>query len=101
MKRLAIGVILGFTLGAAAVALAASSRFAYLNKGDSAIANGGETVCKATPHAGSRLGFVCQVGGDYRARYGVIINEKEAAITQFSSFNRYRVVVHRKQSPLP
>lgn len=46
-------------------------------------------------------GFVCSVGGDYRARYGVIVNERYAALTQYTGFNRYRVIVRRAQTPLP
>jgi hypothetical protein len=101
MKRLAVGLVFGIAIGAAATALANTSRFAYLNRGDTAVANGGETACMATPHGGSRLGFVCKVGGDYRAKYGVIVNEREVAVTQYTGFNRYHVIVRKRQSPLP
>lgn len=101
MRRLATGLVLGIAFGAVATALAGTTRFVYLNRGDGAVANGGETACTAAPHAGSRLGFVCKVGGDYRAKYGVIVNEKEVSVTQYTGFNRYRVIVHKRQSPLP
>jgi len=84
----------------AATAGAATLRYLYLQRGDAAVASGGATVCVARPYDGSRNWFVCRVGGDYRARYGVIINEREAAITRYTGFNRYRVVVRRRQAPL-
>jgi hypothetical protein len=31
----------------------------------------------------------------------VRINEHEVAITQYEGFNRYRVIVRKRQSPLP
>ena len=100
MRRFAIGVVVGVVFGSAVSASAGTAAYRYLNRGDTAVATGGETVCRAAPRAGSRLGFVCTVGGDYRARYGVVINEREAAITQYTSFNRYRLLVRKAQSPL-
>jgi hypothetical protein len=94
------GVVLGVIVAAAGTALAHGGKVAYLNRGDSAVGIGGETQCMAAPHAGSRLGFVCRVGGDYRARYGVLINEREAAITEYTGFNRYRVLVRKVQQPI-
>jgi hypothetical protein len=52
------------------------------------------------PHSGSRNGFICQVGGDYRAKYGTIINEREVAITQYTGFSNYRVIYRKQQSPV-
>ena len=71
----------------------------YLKRGDNAITFGAETICTDMPHGGNGDGFICKVGGDYRARYGVIINSGEAAITQYSNFERYRVVFRRRQCP--
>jgi hypothetical protein len=88
-------------IGAAGTALARGHNVVYLKRGDSAATFGGETACTAMPHGGSRLGFVCRLGGDYRAAYGVIINEREAAITQYTGFSRYRVLVRKVQHPIP
>jgi hypothetical protein len=101
VKKLLAGIVLGLIIGATGTALARADRFVYLNRGDVAVGTGGETACTAAPHAGSRLGFVCRVGGDYRAAYGVIINEREAAITQYMGFNRYRVLIRKVQHPIP
>jgi hypothetical protein len=101
VKKLLAGIVLGLIIGAAGTALARGDKTVYLNRGDSAATFGGETACNAAPHAGSRLGFVCRVGGDYRAAYGVIINEREAAITQYTGFTRYRVLIRRVQHPIP
>ena len=60
-----------------------------------------ETACTVKPWGGSRNGFICQVGGDYRARYGVIINERYAALTEYTGFDRYRIVLRKPQAPLP
>lgn len=87
--------------GVANAATLGPPRTVYVNRGDTVVANMGETTCTARSHAWSALGFVCQVGGDYRARYGVIVNEREVAIVQYSSPSRYKVVVERLQSPLP
>jgi hypothetical protein len=100
MKKLLIGLGIGFVIGSAATATGSATFDAYLNRGDRAITLGGETRCKVRPHRGSRDGFVCRVGGDYRAKYGVIINEREVAITQYTDFNRYSVLVRKRQSPL-
>lgn len=100
MKKLLGGIIcIGVLIGTAA-ASANTLRDVYLNRGDRAIPTGGETVCSVRPHNGSRNGFVCRVGGDYRAKYGVIINEGEVALTEYTGFDRYRVVVRKRQSPL-
>jgi hypothetical protein len=95
VKKLLAGITLGLIIGAAGTALARGDKTAYLNRGDSAVGIGGATQCRAAPHAGSRLGFVCRVGGDYRAAYGVMINEREAAITQYTGFTLYRVLIRR------
>jgi hypothetical protein len=103
VKRIVLGLIVGLAVGIASTSLASGNRFLYLNRGDAAVSNGGETTCKASPHGGSRLGFICQVGGDYRARYGVIVNEKEVDLIQFShytNFTGYKIVVHRDQNPV-
>lgn len=102
MRKFIGGIMLGMVLGVAATATASSTaRSYYLNRGDTAIDSGGEAQCTTvgTPYVNSK--FVCKVGGDYRARYGVIIGSREASLTQYTSFNRYRVIVRRKQSPLP
>jgi hypothetical protein len=101
VKKLLAGIVLGLVIGAAGTALAVGHKVAYLNRGDSAVGIGGATSCTAAPHGGSSLGFVCRVGGDYRAAYGVIINEREAAITQYTGFTRYRVLIRRVQHPIP
>jgi hypothetical protein len=95
------GLAVGLTLAAAATAFATARGDAYLKRGDTASAVGGETACTVQSHGGSRNGFVCRVGGDYRAKYGVIVNEREVAITRYVAFNRYRVTIRRAQSPLP
>jgi hypothetical protein len=100
MRRLIVGLVVGIAIGVVSTSFASSGRIFYLNRGDAAVSNGGETVCDASPHGGSRLGFICKVGGDYRARYGVIVNEKEVAITRYSGFSHYRVIVHRLQNPV-
>ena len=104
MRNLIAGLAVGVVLGAAATAIAATTgttRTAYLVRGDSAVTQGYATSCTVRLLPGRANGFVCNVGGDYRARYGVRINESEVAITQYTAFNRYRVIVRRKQSPLP
>lgn len=101
MNRLVVGIGIGLVAGSVATATAGPRADAYLNRGDAAIASGGETVCVVRTHGGSRNGFVCRVGGDYRAKYGVIVNEREVAITQYVGFSRYRVLVRKAQSPLP
>ncbi|MDQ5821953.1 MAG: hypothetical protein M3540_10980 [Actinomycetota bacterium] len=83
-----------------ATASATTLRDVFLNRGDRAFSTGGSTSCIVRPHNGSLNGFVCRVGGDYRAKYGVIINEGEVAITQYTSFDRYRVILRKRQSPL-
>lgn len=97
--RVFVGVLIGVALGAGG-AVASPLRTVYMGGGDRAVANMGETVCTVAAHAGSRPGFVCQVGGDYRARYGVIVNEREVAITRYSTSTRYRVLVARRQAPV-
>jgi hypothetical protein len=69
MKRLVAGVAIGLVAGIASTAAGGPIRDFYLNRGDEAVGNGGATGCTAAPHNGSRLGFVCKVGGDYRAAY--------------------------------
>lgn len=101
MKKLLTGVVVGLVIGTAATATATTARDAYLNRGDRAFSSGGETTCTVLPHGGSRNGFVCKVGGDYRAKYGVIVNEREVAITQYTAFSRYRVLTRKAQSPVP
>jgi hypothetical protein len=100
-RRFVLGVLVGVALGAAATATATTARTVYLNRGDIAVPTAGETLCTVRPWGGSRNGFVCQVGGDYRAKYGVIVNERYVAVTQYTTFNRYRLLVRRTQSPIP
>jgi hypothetical protein len=100
MRKVVAGIVIGLVLGTAATAIANTTRFAYLNRGDTAIATGGETACTVRPHRGSRNGFICNVGGDYRAKYGVIVNEREVSITRYTNFNRFRVIVRKRQSSL-
>jgi hypothetical protein len=100
MRKVVAGIVIGLVLGTAATAIANTTRFAYLNRGDTAISTGGETACTVRPHRGSRNGFICNVGGDYRAKYGVIVNEREVSITRYTNFNRFRVIVRKRQSPL-
>jgi hypothetical protein len=100
MKKLLAGVAIGLVAGVAGPADGVPLRDFFPHRGDRVFGFGGETGCTVLPHGGSRNGFVCRVGGDYRARYGVIINEQEAAITQYSGFNRYRVILRKRQSPL-
>jgi hypothetical protein len=101
MRKLVTGVMIGLVLGAAATAIASTTRTAYLDRGDSAVTQGYATSCTVRLLTGRANGFVCNVGGDYRAKYGVRINESEVAITQYRGFNRYRVIVRKRQSPLP
>lgn len=98
--KLIAGIAIGVAAGSIATAGATTARDVYLQNGDRAFPYAGETTCTARRHAGSRLGFVCNVGGDYRARYGVIINEREVAITRYSSFSRFDVVARKLQSPV-
>jgi len=102
MRKFVGGMAVGLVIGVTAAATASSTaRSFYLNRGDTAIDTGGEAQCTTvgTPYINSK--FVCKVGGDYRAEYGVIIGSREAALTLYTSFNRYRVIVRRTQSPLP
>ncbi|HEX2459262.1 MAG TPA: hypothetical protein VHJ58_03855, partial [Vicinamibacterales bacterium] len=94
------GIAIGLVAGVAGTARGVAVRDFFPHRGDRVFAFGGESGCTVRPHNGSRNGFVCRVGGDYRARYGVIINEREAAITQYSGFNRYHVILRKRQSPL-
>jgi len=96
---LLVWIAIGVAIGAAA-ATATTSTDVYLNRGERAYGAGGEVACTVLPHRGSRNGFICKVGGDYRAKYGVIINEREVALTQYTGFSRFRVVVRRPQSPV-
>jgi hypothetical protein len=100
MKKLLSGIALGLVAGAATTATATTMRDAYLNRGDRAVSVGGETSCVVLPHNRSRNGFVCSVGGDYRAKYGAIINEREVSVTQYTGFNRFRVILRKRQSPV-
>jgi hypothetical protein len=101
MRKFIAGIVIGLVLGASASAIASTNRVAYLNRGDSAVTFGFATSCTVRLLPGRANGFVCRVGGDYRAKYGVRINEHEVAITQYTGFNRYRVIVRKRQSPLP
>jgi len=101
MRRLITGFVVGLVLGTTATAIASTTRFVYLKRGDTAVATGGATACTVRPHRGSQNGFICNVGGDYRAKYGVIVNEADVSITQYTGFNRFRVIVRKRQSPLP
>jgi hypothetical protein len=100
LKKFCCGLAVGLVIGTAAAATASTMRSVYLNRGESAIATGGETVCTVLPHNGSRDGFICQVGGDYRAKFGAIINEREVAVTQYVGFSSYRVIYRKPQSPV-
>jgi hypothetical protein len=96
MKSLVFGIMIGVAAGIATTAAAVGfGRDVYLNAGDHAIAAGGATSCDVARHGGSRPGFRCYVGGDYRAPYGVIVNECEAAITRYTGFSHYRVIYRR------
>jgi hypothetical protein len=101
MKKLITGIVIGLIIGTAATAIASTTRTAYLKRGDTAVTFGFATSCTVRPLTGRSNGFVCNVGGDYRAKYGVRINEGEVAITQYTGFNRYRVIVRKRESPLP
>jgi hypothetical protein len=102
MRKLVCGIVIGLAVGAGATAFASTSgkngKNYYLNRGDSAIT--ADIVCTVIPRPGSVGGFGCAVGGDYRAKYGVIITDREASITQYTSFSRYHVIVRRFQSPI-
>jgi hypothetical protein len=87
MKKLITGIVIGVVIGTAATAIATTTRTAYLNRGDSAVTQGYATSCKVRLLPGRANGFVCNVGGDYRAKYGVRINESEVAVTQYTGFN--------------
>jgi len=101
VRRLLAGIVIGLVLGAATTAIASSTRTAYLSRGDTAVTFGYATSCGVRLLPGRANGFVRNVGGDYRAKYGVRINESEVAIIQYSGFNRYRVIVRKRQSALP
>jgi hypothetical protein len=101
MKTLITGMVIGLVIGTAATAMASTTRTAYLKRGDSAVTFGYATSCTVRLLRGRANGFVCNVGGDYRAKYGVTINESEVTLTQYTGFNRYRVIHRRQQSPLP
>lgn len=96
-RTLIIGALAATLLTGSAVG-AVSARVFLLNPGDTAVT--GDTQCRAVRLADGAPGFRCFVGGDYRAKYGVIIGSHQAAITQYSSFNRYRIIVQRRQSPV-
>ena len=100
MRKFVSGIAIGVAIGTTATATASTAAYKYLNRGDTAVAVGGETACRALPHRSSRNGFVCRVGGDYRAKFGVLINEREAAITQYTGFNSYRMIFRKRQSAL-
>jgi hypothetical protein len=76
MKNVMAGLVAGCILGATLTAVASTARTAYLNRGDGAVANGSATSCVVKSIAGGPNGFRCSVGGDYRARYGVLINDR-------------------------
>jgi hypothetical protein len=101
MKKLITGIVIGVVIGTATMAIATTTRTAYLNRGDSAVTQGYATSCTVRLLPGRANGFVCNVGGDYRAKYGVRINESEVAITQYTGFSRYRVIIRKRQSSLP
>ena len=101
MTKLLIGIGIGLVIGTATTATATTMGDAYLNRGERAFSVGGETTCTVLPHGGSRNGFICKVGGDYRAKFGVIVNEREVAITQYTAFGRYRLLTRKTQSPAP
>lgn len=98
MKSLALGIGIGLAVGAAATATAAIGRSFYLNEGDWAIPLGGATACQVIRYKGSQPGFRCRVGGDYRAKFGVIITEQHIAVTRYTGFHRYRIFWERRQT---
>ena len=99
------GLMVGLVIGATSPAGGGPLRGVYPSPGDRVFVTGTATSCTVGPPAavstGVGLGFVCRVGGDYRARYGVVINDGEVAITRYTGFNRYRVIVRKQQSPVP
>jgi hypothetical protein len=97
---LVAGAVLGSTGMAAATT---AGRTFFLRPTDDAVLYGGDTVCRAVgqgPVRGSAAAFRCRVGGDYRAKYGVIISNQSVQLTQYTGFDRYRVVLRKRQSPV-
>lgn len=101
MRNLVIGIVVGAVVATAGTGYATTTRTAYLKRGDTAVTLGYATGCTVRRLAGRANGFVCNVGGDYRGRYGVTINEAEVAITQYTTFDRYRVIARKRQFALP
>jgi hypothetical protein len=96
MRKLALGIAIGLVIGSVTTGSAALLRDIYAKEGDR-VGTGATTVCDVVPYGRSLPGFNCRVGGDYRAKYGVIINELWVAVTQYTGFNRYHVIWQRRQ----
>jgi hypothetical protein len=69
----------------------------YLKVGDGAVPGHNATVCTVVRMQGD-AGFRCKVGGDYRGRWGVMINTREVALMEYTSFNRFKVILRKRQS---
>jgi hypothetical protein len=97
MKILAT-VVLTLLIAVPLTATAAiKGRTYYLNLGDGAVPGHDATVCTVVRMPISRTGFRCKVGGDYRGKYGVMISSHEVALTQYTSFNRFKVILRKRQ----
>jgi hypothetical protein len=98
MKRIAIIITaVAATLFVGAAAGATFTRIFNLRTGDTAASLGGDTQCRVVRLNGVP-GFRCFVGGDYRAKYGILIGSQQVAITQYSGFDSYRVIARKRQS---
>ena len=99
MKTL-VTVLLTLLVAVPIATAAGKVRTYYLKRGDAAAVEGSDSLCTVVrlPKAN---GFRCKVGGDYRAKYGVTINSYEVTVTQYTAFDRFKVILKRRQSPLP
>jgi hypothetical protein len=105
--RTAIAIlIVALALIGTATAAVNAKRY-YVNFGEIAVTNGGEVQCLGIlkndfirPGPGSS-GFRCFVGGDYRAKYGVIISSQSVKVLQYVSRDRYRVIITKQQAAAP
>jgi len=101
VKKLVLGLLLGVAVGVSATAYASgSAKTYYLKTGDDAVDWGGDTLCTDVRRNGTDS-FACKVGGDYRAKYGVLINDRQAAITRYMGLDQYVVVVRKLQPAAP
>lgn len=102
--KLLLGIVVGALLATVATATATDTeRTFYPERGDTAVADDTAVACTVIPDAPGpdRAGgdaFRCKVGGDYRAKYGVIISDRQVALTQYTAFSRYRIILRRPQS---